>query len=46
MRLLFVNLNILLTWGPHTVYHVVVTYNLYLYDQMWLVGILPYNIAI
>ena len=29
----------LLTWGPHMVYHGDPIYILYLYDQMWLVGL-------
>ena len=33
------NLFMLLTWGPHMVYHGDPIYILYLYDQMWLVGL-------
>ena len=42
MCTLFANLYMLLTWGPHMVYHRDPIYILYLYDQMWLVGVLFY----
>ena len=37
MCTLFVNLYMLLTWGPHMVYHGVLIYILHLYDPIWLV---------
>ena len=39
MCTLFANLYMLLTWGPHMVYHEDPIYILHLYNHMWLVGI-------
>ena len=38
MCTLFANLYVLLTLGPHVVFHGDPIYILYLFDQMWLVG--------
>ena len=32
----FANITVLLTWGPHMVYHGDPIYISYLYDQIWL----------
>ena len=39
MCTLYANLYVLLTRGPHTVYHGDLIYISYLHDEMWLVGI-------